>query len=125
MNIGRIAPKEGFSRTKSPRSAPCPASGFGRANLGVSTQLQERRRARAHLLRRFHAAIAAKLLAPLLGRGESCLGARRDHAGLELCHRDHLLKQESTCRTFDLWRIRETDVDAGLEQLRQERDRTG
>jgi hypothetical protein len=50
---------------------------------------------------------------------KSGLSARRDHAGLELCHRDHLLKQESTCRTFDLWKIRETDVDAGLEQTRQ------
>jgi hypothetical protein len=53
MNIGRIAPKEGFFQDeKPPIGAPCPASGFGRANLGVSTQLQDRRRARAHLCRR-------------------------------------------------------------------------
>jgi hypothetical protein len=36
-----------------------------------------------------------------------------------------MLKQGSTCCTFDLGEIREPGVDAGLEQPRQERDRTG
>jgi hypothetical protein len=45
-----------------------------------------------------HAAVAAWLLAALVGRHQCGLGTRRDHAGLELRHRDHLLKQESTRR---------------------------
>ena len=69
------------------------------------------------------ATIAPELHATGFGRGEGLAGPVADHAGLKLGYGRHLLQHEAAGWSFDLRQIAEANVDPGLEELRQERQR--
>jgi hypothetical protein len=90
----------------------------------VGARLRGRRSLGADLCRRDHAAISAKLHAAPLRRLQRGLCPGADHAGFQFGNRDDLLEEEAAGRTFDLWQVRETDIDPGFEQSRQQADRS-
>jgi hypothetical protein len=60
-----------------------------------------------------------------LAARQSGLGASRDHSGLELGNRRHLLQQEFAGGALDHRQIGEANVNAGFEQPGQEGHRAG
>ena len=68
--------------------------------------------------------LPAELHAPPLHFGERILRPLADHAGLELCHTGHLLKQEFADRSFKVRKVDKANLHAGAEQLIEKRDRS-
>src|SRR5436190_21040658 len=67
----------------------------------------------------------SELHAASLGSSKGRLGPSRDHSGLKLGNRRHLLQQELACCAFDHRKISKAHVNARLQQTREEGDRAG